>query len=442
MIIIVSVTWKTDLSMNNIVIIGLNHQTAPVELRECLARETDNAETVLNDIREDGNIHEGLFLSTCNRIEVLFTTSNIKKSEQKIINSLCTIGNLTQEQLLPSLYRYEDAVAVRHILRVAASLDSMALGEPQILGQVKDAYRLALGHKTSGVIINRLMHRAFHAAKRVRTETGISDSAISISYAAVNLAKKIFYELKGRRILLIGSGEMAELAAKHLIGQGAEEIVVANRTFDKAVQLARLYNGSAISFDEIPNELTRCDIIITSTAAPGYIIHHETVKSLLRKRRNRPLFIIDIAVPRDVDPKINELGNVYLYDIDDLKSIIEANINQRRQEAIKAERIIEEEVLKFDKWLKELAVVPTIISLKEKLEKIRQREIKRSMVNLGELSAEQVKSLEILTSSLVEKIIHDPILILKKRSDRPSRDAYLDMTRRLFKLDDEGDNEL
>jgi len=427
--------------MINIVIIGLNHQTAPVELRECLAGEKDNAETVLNDIREDGNMNEGLFLSTCNRVEVLLTTNNINKAERKIIHSLCTIGNLTPEQLRPSLYRHEDNLAVRHILRVASSLDSMALGEPQILGQVKDAYRLALEKKTSGVIINRLMHRAFHSAKRVRTETGISDSAISISYAAVNLAKKIFYELKGRRILLIGSGEMAELAARHLIGQGVESIVVANRTFDKAVQLARLYNGSAISFDEIPSEIAQCDIIISSTAATGYVIHYEMVKGLLRKRRNRPLFIIDIAVPRDADPKINELGNVYLYDIDDLKSIIEVNINQRRQEAIKAERIIEEEVIKFDKWFKELAVVPTIISLKDKLEKIRQKEIKKSLANIGEMNVEQIKALELLTLSLVEKIIHDPILILKKRSDRPSRDAYLDMTRRLFNLDnDEGDN--
>lgn len=427
--------------MTNIAIIGLNHQTAPVELRECLAREIDNAEKVLDNIREDRNIHEGLFLSTCNRIEVLFTTNNMNTAERKIIHSLCAIGNLNKEQLQPSLYRYEDKFAVRHIFRVASSLDSLALGEPQILGQVKDAYRLALEKNTSGVIINRLMHRAFHAAKRVRTETGISDSAISISYAAVNLAKKIFYELKGRRILLIGSGEMAELAARHLIGQGAESIVVANRTFNKALQLARLYNGSAVSFDELSSEITQCDIIISSTAAAGYVIHYETIKGLLRKRRNRPLFIIDIAVPRDADPKINELGNVYLYDIDDLKSIIEENINQRRQEAVKAERIIEEEVIKFDKWLKELAIVPTIISLKDKLEKIRQKEIKKSLASLGEMSAEQIKTLDILTKSLIEKVIHDPILILKKGSDRPSRDAYLDMTRRLFNLDnDEGEN--
>lgn len=421
--------------MIKIVNIGLNHQTAPVELRECLAREADSAESVLTDIREYDSISEGLFLSTCNRIEILFTTENFQEARQKIIQTLCRIGNLPRERLLPSLYSHEEEAAVRHVFRVASGLDSMALGEPQILGQIKEAYRLALGEKTCGVIINRLMHRTFHTAKRVRTETGISDSAVSIAYAAVNLAKKIFYDLNGRRVLLIGSGEMAELAARHLIGQGAESIVVANRTFERAVHLARLYNGSAISLEEIPAEMTRCDIIITSTASTEYVIGYETIRSLLRKRRNRPLFIIDIAVPRDAEPKINELANVFLYDIDDLKAIIEANINQRRQEAIKAERIIEEEVIKFARWLKELSIVPTIVSLKEKIEKIRQTEINKSLPNLGPMSDDQLKALEILTTSLADKIVHDPILFLKERSDRPSRDTYLDITRRLFNLD-------
>jgi len=428
--------------MIRIVNIGMNHETAPVELRECLARDPAHADRALAMMRELSCIKEGLFLSTCNRVEALFTTEQTEEAERSVVTLLCELGGMSSENLRSSLFIHEDRDAVRHIFRVASSLDSMVIGEPQILGQIKEAYSSATKEKTTGVILNRLLHRAFHAAKRVRTETGISDAAVSVSYAAVELAKKIFYDFKGRKVLLIGAGEMAELAARHLLSQGVSAIVVANRTFQKAVEVAQAFDGSPVSFEEIGSQLLEADIVVSSTAAPGYVITHDQVKGSMKRRRNRPLFFIDIAVPRDVDPEVNNLENVYVYDIDDLKGIIQGNISQRREEAVKAERIVEEEVIKFEQWLKTLEVVPTIVSLKEKAERVRQAELKKSLLSLGDLSPSQIRSLETLTLSITEKILNDPILFLKQKADRPLGKTYLDTARRLFRLDREDGDEV
>lgn len=421
--------------MLKIVNIGMNHETAPVELRECLVSEPGNASLALDRIRDSKCIKEGLFLSTCNRVEALYTTDAPEEASKSIISLISELGRIPTEDFLSSLYTYEDMEAVAHIFKVASSLDSLVVGEPQILGQIKEAYQQATLEKTSGVILNRLMHKAFHTAKRIRTETGISDSAVSISYAAVELAKKIFYDLSGKKVLLIGAGEMAELAARHLLNQGVTSLSVANRTFDRAVQVAETFKGTPVSFEEIGIQLLEVDIVITSTASKEYIITRGQVKKTLRKRKNRPLFFIDIAVPRDVEPNVNDLGNVYVYDIDDLKGVIEVNKAQRQQEALKAERIVQDEVLKFKKWLKTLEVVPTIVSLREKAEAIRKAEIQKSLSSLGDLSPQQVRAMETLTISIAEKIIHDPILVLKGKSDRATRDSYLDITRNLFRLD-------
>jgi len=421
--------------MIKIVSIGMNHETAPVELRECLAKAPENTTVALTSMRDLQYIKEGLFLSTCNRVEALYTTEYPGEARKSVISLMSRLGDIHEDSFYSNLYIIEDMEAVRHIFRVASSLDSMAVGEPQILGQVKDAYNQATSEKTSGVILNRLMHRAFHVAKRVRTETGISDAAISISYAAVGLAKKIFRDLSGRKILLIGAGEMAELAASHLMNNGVHSIRVANRTFHRAVQVAESFRGNPVSFEEIGSQLLEVDIVIASTASTEYVISYDQVKGSLRKRRNRPLFFIDIAVPRDIEPRVNDLGNVYVYDIDDLKGVIEINMKQRQQEAVKAERIVQEEVIKFEKWLKTLDVVPVIISLKEKAEAIRQAEFKKSLASLGELTPSQMKIIETLTLSLAEKIINDPILVLKRKADRSTRDSYLDITRKLFDLD-------
>jgi glutamyl-tRNA reductase len=328
--------------------------------------------------------------------------------------------------------------AVRHIFRVASSLDSMVVGEPQILGQVKEAFRhAAVKERSTGVILNRLMHKTFHVAKRVRTETGISETAVSISYAAVELAKKIFYGLDGRSALLIGAGEMAELAAKHLVGNGVKELYVVNRSFDRAVELAGSIGGKAALFDEMEEQLVKADIVISSTAATEYIITADMIKKILRKRKNRPLFLIDIAVPRDIDPGVNSLGNCFLYDIDDLKEVVNENSSQRMQEAVIAERIVEEEVIKFGKWLSTLDVVPTIVLLKEKIEEIRRAELKRSMSQLQGLTEGQIAAIETLTISMAEKILNDPILALKSISSRSSKESFIDITKRLFNLDKE-----
>jgi glutamyl-tRNA reductase len=428
--------------MIRIINIGMNHESAPVELRECLARDPAHADRALAMMRELSCIREGLFLSTCNRVEALFTTEQTEEAKSSVVRLLSELGGIPSQSLGSWLFTYEDQDAVRHIFRVASSLDSMVIGEPQVLGQIKEAYSNAARQKTTGVVLNRLLHRAFHTAKRVRTETGISDAAVSVSYAAVELAKKIFRDFKGKTVLLIGAGEMAELAARHLLAQGVSALAVANRTFSKAVEVAQGFKGVPVSFEEIGAQLLEADIVISSTAAPGYVITHDQVKGSMRKRRNRPLFFIDIAVPRDVEPEVNNLENVYVYDIDDLKGVIQLNISQRREEAVKAERIVEEEVLKFGQWLKTLEVVPTIVSLKEKGETIRRAELKKSLSSLGELNPSQLKSLETLTLSITEKILSDPILFLKQKANRPLGKTYLDTARRLFRLDRENGDEV
>ncbi len=421
--------------MIKILNIGMNHETAPVELRERLATEPNNALEALAFMREQECIKEGLFLSTCNRVEALLTTDEVEKARKLILSLMSRLGRIPEEQFRSSLYTHEDQGAVRHIFKVASSLDSMVVGEPQILGQIKEAYVLATTQKTSGVILNRVMHRAFHVAKRVRTETEICETAVSISYAAVELAKKIFYSLEGKKALLIGAGEMVELAARHLMSQGVSAMVVANRTFERAVEVAKSFKARPVSLEEVDGQLLDVDIVLTSTAATDYVIAHSQVKRCLKKRRNRPLFFIDIAVPRDVDPKVNSLDNVYVYDIDDLKGLVALNVAQRQKEAVKGQRIVEEEVVKFEKWLETLAVVPTIVSLREKADTIIDTEWGKSSSALKELSPEQKEAVRVLTRSVAEKLLNDPILYLKGKASRPTLNSYLDVVRKLFNLD-------
>ncbi len=416
--------------------IGMNHETAPLELRECLAAKSDNMFRALSFMRGNSCIKEGFFLSTCNRIEALVITEEDDEAEQTIVSLMSELGDVSVEKIIPSLYTNKGMDAVRHIFMVACSLDSMIVGEPQILGQIKEAYAEAAEQKISGVILNRIMHRAFHVAKRVRTETGICEAAVSISYAAVELAKKIFHVLEGKKVLLVGAGAMAELAARHLLSQGVTSMVVANRTFERAVRVAELFNASPVSFEEITVQLEDVDIVVTSTASKEFILTSQQVKGCLRKRRNRPLFFIDIAVPRDIQPEVNDLDNVYVYDIDDLKGIVQINMEQRQREAVKAERIVREEVVKFEKWIMSLSAVPTIVSLGEKAESIIMAEMKKSSFALKDLTDGQKEAIKILTRSIAEKMLSDPISFLKKKADRPSLNSYIDVTRKLFNLED------
>lgn len=426
--------------MITIVDIGMNHTTAPVELRELFAFGSDEINKVINTIRRIKTIKESIVLSTCNRVEILFVTNETGEAKESIIEFLSDFGGVKREDLLPALYIYKDQEAMRHIFRVAASLDSMIVGEPQILGQVKEAYKSAVGHKSSSVILNRLMHRTFSLAKKIRTETDISGSPVSISFAAVELGKKIFGELQGKKALLIGAGEMAELAARYLLNNKIAEIFVANRTFSRAVELADQFHGEAISFEEIDSQLLEADIVITSTAAQEPIISLSQVKDSMKGRRNRPLFFIDIAVPRNVDPHVNKIENVYSYDIDDLKGITDSNLSKRKGEAVKAERMVAEEVIRFSRWLKTLDVVPTIMALQDKCEHIRQAELEKTLSGLGDLTPQQIEALENLTRSITSKILNNPIVFLKGREERDSKNQYLDVTRKLFNLDADSDD--
>jgi len=426
--------------MIKIVNIGMNHETAPVELRELMAVGEHTIDEVMGTIRTIKDIKESIVLSTCNRVEILFTTDNEKGATESVIDFLCRYSQISREKLLPILYIYNDQEAIRHIFRVGASLDSLIIGEPQILGQVKEAYRIAVNHKSSSVIVNKLMHRTFSLAKKIRTETEISGSAVSISFAAVELGKKIFGDLEGKKVLLIGAGEMAELAATYLVHNRVDKIKVANRTFRRAVEIADQFHGETISFEEIGDQLLHIDIVITSTASPEPIIFSDQVKKAMKGRRNRPLFFIDIAVPRNVEPRVNEIENAFVYTIDDLKGIIEFNLTKRKDEAVKAERMVDEEVIKFGEWLKTLDVVPTIVALKEKCKKIRQIELKKTLSSLGNLTPEQRKSVENLALSITKKVLNDPIVFLKSKENRSSRNLYLDIARRLFNLDSDNEN--
>jgi len=412
----------------------VNHNTAQVEVRERLSLSGSDI-PALRLFAELPSCEEVVFLSTCNRVEVLVSAKRLDEVKESIKELWQDKGKMDSNTLQGALYEYEGMSAIRHLFRVASSLDSMVVGEPQILGQLKDAYRMASEAKTAGMVLNRLLHKAFSVAKRIRTETRIASHAVSISYAAVELAKKIFGDLAGKNGMLIGAGEMAELAAQHLIASGADKLVVANRTLSRAVELSRSLGGSAISLEEVGDALVDADIVISSTGAPGIILSKDQVKRIMRPRRHRLLFFIDIAVPRDIDPKVNDIDNVYLYDIDDLKGVIDFNKAEREKEASKADRMVEAEVIKFMAWMESLNVVPVIQHLQEKGEAVRQKEISRSHKVLESLNDEQQKALDVLTKSIVQKILHDPIVYIKKGAQEKNGKMILDATCRLFGID-------
>ena len=421
--------------MLDIVLLGINHKTAPIEVRECIAFSEDESKSALHSLQRKSFIKEALLFSTCNRVEILLVTNNKTRAVEETKEFIAAFNKIPLEKFEDALYIHEGDDAVRHVFRVASSLDSMVVGEPQILGQVKEAYRIATDEKTSSVNLNRLLHRTFFVAKRIRSETGIGGSAVSISYAAVELARKIFGVLADKTVILIGAGEMAELAVEHLIRNNAVKVWVANRTFEKGVELAKQFNGQAIRFEEIPESLKTVDIIISSTGAPDYVIQRAQVKGVLRKRKNRPLFFIDIAVPRDIDPAINRLNNTYVYDIDDLKGVIDENVEDRQKEAIKGERIVDEAVIRFREWYESLDVVPTIVALRNKMGSIAAAELKKTLQS-SMISEQDATALHKMTDSLINKILHEPTRFLKRTGMRENKSFYIDTVRKLFKLDE------
>ena len=420
--------------MRDIVLLGLNHKTAPVDVRECIAFTADETDRALVMLRDNPTIGESVLFSTCNRIELLMAVDERDEAVRIAKSFIAEFKKVPLSQFENSLYQYVGDDAVRHTMQVAASLDSMVVGEPQILGQMKEAYRKATVEKTSGVILNKLLHRTFMVAKKVRTETGIGDHAVSISYAAIELGKKIFGDLEGKRVMLIGAGEMAELAVDHLIRNRAGTITVANRTFSSGVELANRFRGKAIKFEEIIDCISDVDIVISSTGAPEYVLQKNQIKAAMKSRRNRSLFFIDIAVPRDIDPDINRINNAYVYDIDDLKGIVDENIDDRNREAVKAHRIIDEAVIGFHQWVDTLKVVPTIVSLRGKVETMARQELEKTLVSLNHLSESDKRTIQRMTGALVNKILHEPTDYLKKNGCRGNKSVALDLTRKLFNL--------
>lgn len=417
-----------------LILFGVNHKTTPVDVREKIAL-TEGYDEPLVELKKIPSCKELFLLSTCNRVEFLFVSEAIDTIEHQVINYLFG-DKIDREKCRDYLYVYTDEEAVHHLFMVAASLDSMIVGEAQILGQLKEAYRHAAGKKCTGALLNKLLHKSFSVAKRVRSETGIGSSAVSISYAAVQLAKKIFGNLKEKKVMLIGAGEMAELAAEHLVGQGVSNVVVANRTLSRAVDLAKRFSGKAVSLKEIGEELEHADIIISSTGASGIVLAKDDVKLIMRKRRNRPLFFIDIAVPRDLDPKLIELENVFLYDIDDLTNVVEMNKSEREREAIKAQRIVDEETLKFQRWRDGLTITPTIRAMREKVESICMEELERTCGRMPGIGEYERKLLDKMAKSIASKILYDPLQYLKNDDCERSNHKKIYNLRNIFKLQD------
>jgi len=401
----------------SIVLIGINHKTAPVEVRELLAFSESALADGLRSLVDGEILREGLIVSTCNRVEVVTATAaaQMDQGAERIRDFLSHSRSLPPESFSPHLYQHVDDQAVRHLFRVASSLDSMVVGEPQVLGQVRRAYSQALEAGTAGRILNRLVHHAFHVAKRVRAETGIAASAVSISYMAVELGKKIFGSLQGRSVLLIGAGEMAELSARHLINAGASRVLVTNRTKEAADRLATQVGGESISFGALAERLAEADIVICSTGADQYVVTAEMAQAALARRRNAPAFFIDVSVPRNVDPAIGSLPNLFVFDIDDLESVISSNIREREHEAQRAELIVDSEVMQFQQALRALDIGPTLSALRNKLQDIARSELDRQRSRLGQLSPEQEKAVESLLLATVNKISH-PVLNQMRRT--------------------------
>lgn len=421
-----------------IALFGLNHKTADVAVREAFALGT---RPVLGDVLTHGpaRLREALVLSTCNRVEVVVADVPDRDIRPVVLSAWAQTCGQDEARLAPHLYEYHGLEAVEHLFTVASGLDSLVLGEPQILGQLKTAYRHAVATHTTGVIVNRLCHKAFSVAKSVRTSTGIGASAVSVSYAAVELAKRIFGEMAGKKAMLVGAGEMAELAAMHLLNAGVSEILVANRTFARAEELAARFHGRPVAFEAFVERLPEVDIVISSTGAPNVIMRAKDIRGVLKARKHKPMFFIDIAVPRDIDPDVNSLDNVYLYDIDDLQEVVEENLAQRREEAARAREIIRVRVARFGEWLRSLDLQPTIVDLFQTGEDIAHRELRKTLRRLGpDVSDETRQALETLSLSISHKLLHEPIVFLKRRAREEQGDRFIDLTRRMFNLDREG----
>ena len=420
--------------MVEIVSTGISYKTAPVGIRERFSFSDTDLREALRILRSGENVLECCIVSTCNRVEVYAATENRGKCEEEIKSFLLDFHKLPGQSLYPYIHTRVGSDAVRHLFRVAASIDSMVIGETQILNQLKNSYSVARSEDTVGLILNRLFNRAFFAGKKVRAETGISSQAVSISYLGVELAKRIFENLANRTVMLVGTGEMGELFAKHLVSNNIKELYVTSRNFRNAEKLSQSLRGKPIRFEEMFYRLKDIDILVTATGSSDYIIRSEHVKESLKLRKNDPIFMIDIAVPRDIDPKINRIPGVYLYDIDDLRVVQGENLNSRKENLKKAETIVLTVEKGFNDWMESLKVFPVIIDIKQKFEKIKKTEVEKALRRLEGGTGTQKEIIESLANSIIGKIFHDPVTNLKKRTSGYEAALYSEVTRKLFEL--------
>lgn len=419
-----------------VIIVGLNHDTAPVEVREKLAFDRAGLADSLKQLHSFSSIREGVILSTCNRVEVVAAAPDEHTALREIKSFLVSRESGNSGSVLDGhLYTYTGEAAVRHLFRVAASLDSMVVGEPQILGQLKDYYSAAHEAGAVGAILHRLFNRSFFVAKRVRSETGIGGRAVSASSIAVDLARRIFDQLENKTVMLLGAGKMGASLVRNLQRSGVSDLMVTNRTFERAVELATQFHGSPIRFEDYPRYLKLADVLIGCAGSSEFLLRRATVAEVLKERKQKAMFFIDLGVPRNFDPQINELDNVYLYDVDDLAAVADENLLERAAEARKAETIVEEEVDSFYRWLDSLEQVPMIVALRQRFEEIRQRELAKSLsTSLKGLSDKERQALEDMTQAMINKILHDPVTVLKKQLDDKADALYIDALKRLFNL--------
>lgn len=418
-------------------VLGISHKTAPVEIRELFSFSQESLEGGVRQLLEKDHIEECAILSTCNRVEIYAVSENVELCLESMKEFLSEFHDVPEETFSPHIYYSIGHMAVRHLFKVASSIDSMVVGEPQVLGQVKESYKIAAGQGTAGLILNRLFHTSFFVAKRIRTETGIGSHAVSISYVAVELAKRIFDDLSKRSVMLVGAGEMAEIAARHLIKAGISDLLIASRQFENAAALSEKLNGKAISYDEVFYHLKDVDIVITATGSQDFIIKPNHVKEALKLRNNDPMFLIDIAVPRDIDPRIEDISDIYLYDIDDLKNVSDENIKTRQDSSHKAEEIILEVERSFETWLSGLKAVPAIIDLKKRFEIIKDSELEKALAKLEGLSEADRYVIELMASRIIGKLLHNPLTNIKKESSTSLGALYVDSIKKLFNLEKE-----
>ncbi|MCM3630070.1 glutamyl-tRNA reductase [Paenibacillus glycanilyticus] len=421
----------------HIIVVGLNYRTAPVEVRERFAIADKELPEAIRQLMNTNSIMECVIVATCNRTELYAVVDRHHLCGHYIRSFMEQWFKLPREQFTNHLYMYEDDKAIEHLHRVTSGLDSMVIGETQILGQVKDAFALAQQQKTTGTLFNMLFKQAVTMAKRAHSETTIGESAVSVSYAAVELGKRIFGQFSKKTVMVIGAGETGELTAKHLYANGADRVIVVNRTYDRAAQLAEKFNGIACSMEEAASKLHEADIVISSTGAEGYVLTRQTVAEAMKRRKSKPLFMIDIAVPRDLDPGIAAVENVFLYDIDDLEGIVASNIQQRRKEAEKIETMIEQEVELFEQWYKTLGVVPLIRALQTKAAHIHEETLNSLTNKLPDLDEHELKVIRKLTKSIVNQMMQDPILRIKEMAGEKHSEEAMDMFVKLFALEDE-----